>query len=78
MSYETLLYDVDGAIATITLNRPDRLNTIVPPMPDELEAAVDAAVADQAGEGDRAARRGPLVLRRASTSAAASTTGTSG
>jgi len=46
MSYETLLYGVDGAIATITLNRPDRLNTIVPPMPDELQAAVDAAVAD--------------------------------
>src|SRR5690242_8378675 len=46
MSYETLLYGVDGAIATISLNRPDRLNTIVPPMPDELEAAVDAAVAD--------------------------------
>src|SRR5947208_9081152 len=46
MSYETLLYGVDGAIATITLNRPDRLNTIVPPMPDEIEAAVNAAVAD--------------------------------
>ena len=46
MSYETLLYDVDGAIATITLNRPQRLNTIVPPMPDELEAAVHAAIAD--------------------------------
>jgi enoyl-CoA hydratase len=46
MSYETLLYDTDGAIATITLNRPDRLNTIVPPMPDEIEAAVDAAVGD--------------------------------
>ena len=46
MSYETLLYDTDGPIATITLNRPDRLNTIVPPMPDELEAAIDAAVAD--------------------------------
>jgi enoyl-CoA hydratase len=47
MSYETLLYDVDGAIATITLNRPDRLNTIVPPMPDELESAVYAAIADE-------------------------------
>ena len=35
MSYETLLYDTDGPIATITLNRPERLNTIVPPMPDE-------------------------------------------
>ncbi|MDX6666699.1 MAG: enoyl-CoA hydratase [Solirubrobacteraceae bacterium] len=48
MTYDTLLYDVDGAIATITLNRPDRLNTIVPPMHDELEAAVHAAVADEA------------------------------
>jgi enoyl-CoA hydratase len=46
MSYETLLYDTAGPIATITLNRPGRLNTIVPPMPDELEAAIDAAVAD--------------------------------
>ena len=45
-SYETILYGVDGAIATITLNRPDRLNTIVPPMPDEVESAVEAAVAD--------------------------------
>ncbi len=48
MSYETLLYDVDGAIATITLNRPDALNTIVPPMPDEVEAAVTEAIGDAA------------------------------
>ena len=48
MSYETLLYAVDGAIATITLNRPDSLNTIVPPMPDEVEDAVNAAVRDDA------------------------------
>jgi enoyl-CoA hydratase/carnithine racemase len=46
MAYESLLYDTDGAIATITLNRPDRLNTIVPPMPDELESAIDEAVSD--------------------------------
>ncbi len=48
MDYETLLYRTDGPVATITLNRPESLNTIVPPMPDELEAAVDAAVADEA------------------------------
>lgn len=48
MDYETLLYRTDGPVATITLNRPESLNTIVPPMPDELEAAVDAAVADAA------------------------------
>ncbi len=46
MPYETLLYDTADAIATITLNRPERLNTIVPPMPEELEAAVHAATSD--------------------------------
>ncbi len=46
MPYETILYDVDGAVATITLNRPEQLNTIVPPMPDEIEAAVHEAVRD--------------------------------
>jgi len=46
MAYETLLYDTAGAIATITLNRPERLNTIVPPMPEELEGAVHRASAD--------------------------------
>ncbi|HTX32586.1 MAG TPA: crotonase/enoyl-CoA hydratase family protein [Solirubrobacteraceae bacterium] len=47
MSYETLLYATEGAIATITLNRPGRLNTIVPPMPDEFEAAVAEATLDR-------------------------------
>jgi enoyl-CoA hydratase len=47
MSFETLLYDTDPPIATITLNRPDRLNTIVPPMPDEFEAAVREATLDR-------------------------------
>jgi enoyl-CoA hydratase len=46
MPYETLLYETAEAIATITLNRPQRLNTIVPPMPDELEAAVHRAIAE--------------------------------
>jgi enoyl-CoA hydratase len=47
MPYETLLYETADALATITLNRPERLNTIVPPMPDELEAAVRRATADE-------------------------------
>jgi enoyl-CoA hydratase len=46
MPYETILYAVDGPIATITLNRPEALNAIVPPMPDEVEAAVTAATLD--------------------------------
>ena len=44
--YQTILYATDGAVATITLNRPERLNTIVPPMPDEFEQAVQAATLD--------------------------------
>ncbi len=48
MSFQTLLYDTDGAVATITLNRPERLNTIVPPMPEELAAAVERASSDAA------------------------------
>lgn len=46
MTFETLLYTTEGPVATITLNRPERLNTIVPPMPDEFETAVRAANAD--------------------------------
>ncbi len=46
MSFSTLLYAVDGPVATITLNRPESLNTIVPPMPDELEQAVHQATGD--------------------------------
>jgi len=48
MPYETVLYETEESVATITLNRPERLNTIVPPMPDEVEAAVEEAIADTA------------------------------
>jgi enoyl-CoA hydratase len=44
--YETLIYSVAGPVATITFNRPDRLNTIVPPMPDELQDAMTKANRD--------------------------------
>ncbi len=47
MKFETLVYSTDDAIATIWLNRPEDLNTIVPPMTDELEAAVTCAVRDR-------------------------------
>ena len=45
--YETILYTTRGPVATLTLNRPDALNTIVPPMPDEVEDAVARATRDQ-------------------------------
>ena len=46
MSYETILYDVSDRIATITFNRPDRLNAISPQMAHELRRAYAAAEAD--------------------------------
>src|SRR5262249_11735040 len=46
MIFETLVYTGDGPIATITLNRPNELNIIVPPMPDEFETAINLAVKD--------------------------------
>ena len=45
-SYETILYATEGPRATVTLNRPEALNTIVPPMPDEVEDAVTVATRD--------------------------------
>jgi enoyl-CoA hydratase len=46
--FETILYGVADEVATITLNRPEALNTIVPPLPEEVEAAVGLAVNDAA------------------------------
>ncbi len=46
MSYSTIAYAVDGPVARITLNRPEALNTIVPPMPDEVQDAIGAATRD--------------------------------
>jgi enoyl-CoA hydratase len=48
MVYQTIKYGVDGRIATITLNRPERLNAINLEMPGEIAAAVDAANRDDA------------------------------
>jgi len=48
MTFETIAYSTDGPVATITLNRPDELNTIVPPMPDEIERAIGLAIRDAA------------------------------
>ena len=47
MSYETLLYETKERIATITLNRPEKFNTIRPPMPEEIEKALAEANADR-------------------------------
>ena len=46
MTYQALAYHTDGPTATITLDGPDDVNTIVPPMLDELADAVDRATRD--------------------------------
>ena len=47
MSYETLLYDAADGVATVTLNRPEKLNAVNTQMIDEL-----IAVADRVDEDD--------------------------
>lgn len=42
-SSRTVLYERDGRIAYITLNRPDKLNAINQEMPSQLSAAVEEA-----------------------------------
>jgi enoyl-CoA hydratase/carnithine racemase len=48
MGYEQVLYDVDAGIATITLNRPDRLNAFTGTMGEELWDAFNQALRDDA------------------------------
>jgi enoyl-CoA hydratase/carnithine racemase len=45
-TFQTLLLDVNDGIATVTLNRPDRLNAFNGTMRDELVAAIDHTDAD--------------------------------
>jgi enoyl-CoA hydratase len=47
MAFETLIYEHDGALAWIALNRPDKLNAISKPMLAELNSALDLAEADE-------------------------------
>jgi len=43
-----LVAETDGPVATFTLNRPERLNAVTPAMIDALDAALAAALADDA------------------------------
>lgn len=46
MDFQEILYSVDGPVATITLNRPDKMNAFTNRMLKEMIAAFDASDAD--------------------------------
>ncbi len=64
-----LTYGVEGAIATITIDRPEKLNALTPEMLEALEAILDTIEADPSirvvvvtGSGDRAFCAGADIL----------------
>jgi enoyl-CoA hydratase/carnithine racemase len=44
--YEFIVYEQDGPVVTITLNRPEALNALSRPLEHELHAGLDEAAAD--------------------------------
>ena len=48
MNESPILYDLADGVATVTLNRPDRLNSFTEEMHHSLRAAIDRAEAEKA------------------------------
>jgi 2-(1,2-epoxy-1,2-dihydrophenyl)acetyl-CoA isomerase len=48
MTFETVLYEIDGGVATITMNRPDALNALSMQLTQDLAAAFKQAESDGA------------------------------
>ena len=46
MEYETILYELESGVLTITFNRPERLNAFSPEMNQEFRDAIARADAD--------------------------------
>lgn len=85
MGYEQILFTTDGPVATITMNRPEKLNAWTPVMAAELLDAFRAADADPAvravlftGAGERAFCAGADMGFFAEQIAAGGGTGTAG
>ena len=64
MDFETILYEVEGGKARITLNRPEKLNALSMRLQRELNRALWEADNDAARPRDHPPRRRPRVLRR--------------
>lgn len=67
MTYETIRLDISEHIATITLNRPERLNAMPPQMADEISDALDnlggARAVLMTGEGRAFCSGADLTMR---------------
>lgn len=48
MSFETIMFDISEGVATLTLNRPDRLNSFTVKMHGEVAEALDRTEKDGA------------------------------
>ncbi|MHB8574887.1 MAG: enoyl-CoA hydratase/isomerase family protein [Dehalococcoidia bacterium] len=75
MDFQQILYDVADGIATITLNRPERLNAFTPVMIDDWARAIELARNDDAvravlvtGQGRAFCAGGDVGSERAETS----------
>jgi len=64
MDYEQILYSVDDGVATITLNRPERLNAFTARMCFELIDAFDRIDADDSVRASSSQGRGARFVPR--------------
>src|SRR5688572_1587902 len=48
MNFETVLYELNGSVATITMNRPHALNALSLQLSLDLRAAIEQSVQDHA------------------------------
>lgn len=48
MAYNTLIFTIDGPVATLSFNRPEKLNAVSPEMLTEFSQTVDAVRANKA------------------------------
>ena len=62
MTYQTLLVDVKDGVATITVNRPDKLNALNAQVVADLDAAVAALKADPSVRGVILTGAGPKAF----------------
>ena len=46
MAYEMILFETEGPVAIITINRPKAMNALSPQVVDEIDQAMKSVMAD--------------------------------